>query len=75
LNQEQVRIPSGELANVYYEIRAPDDSALQGTYWSLILVEPVAGKNLIGRPLRNLPHRAGQCGADSRKTPATVAAV
>lgn len=39
----RLTIPSQETASVYYTISIPDDKSLQGTYWSLIMVEPIPG--------------------------------
>lgn len=52
LNREQVRVPAGETANVYYEIQVPNDHALRGTYWSMILVEPVAAREAVTQDLK-----------------------
>ncbi|MCO6441399.1 MAG: hypothetical protein J5I81_10000 [Nitrococcus mobilis] len=51
LNREQMRIPAGGAANVYYEIQVPNDPALHGTYWSMILVEPVAAREAVAQDL------------------------
>ncbi|MCR4426530.1 MAG: hypothetical protein NUW23_10140 [Firmicutes bacterium] len=34
-------IPPNEVGFVYYTIRVPNDPELKGTYWSIIMVEPV----------------------------------
>ena len=38
----QITIPAGETASVYYTVQAPEDEKLVGTYWSLLMVEPLA---------------------------------
>jgi hypothetical protein len=37
----QLRIPAGEKAVVRYAVQVPDDASLAGSYWSVIMVEPV----------------------------------
>ena len=44
LNQEQVTIPPHEAVNVHYELQVPADQTLDGTYWSMVMVEPVAAR-------------------------------
>ncbi|MCD6360568.1 MAG: hypothetical protein J7M38_06830 [Armatimonadetes bacterium] len=41
-------IPPGESARVHYRIQVPDDTALTGTYWSMLMVEPGAEITAIG---------------------------
>lgn len=38
----EIEIPSGEVAAVYYQGRVPVGEGLEGTYWSMIMVEPMA---------------------------------
>lgn len=38
----EVALPPGEAATVRYTIKVPDDAALAGSYWSVIMVEPSA---------------------------------
>lgn len=49
LNQEQVTIAPGEIANVDYEVRVPDDARLVGTYWSVVMVQQVEGAEATGQ--------------------------
>ena len=42
----QFTIPPGETSTVYYTIQAPADNKLNGTYWSLLMVEPIAPGSL-----------------------------
>jgi hypothetical protein len=37
-----VTIPPKETVSIFYEITAPGDPGLAGTYWSIIMVEPIA---------------------------------
>lgn len=37
----QVTVAPGEKASIFYEISVPEISDLRGTYWSVIMVEPV----------------------------------
>jgi hypothetical protein len=43
LSQDQITVAAGERGRFEYEVRVPDDARLAGTYWSAIMVEPVAG--------------------------------
>ncbi len=36
-------IPARETASVHYSVEVPTDESLAGTYWSILMVEPVAG--------------------------------
>jgi hypothetical protein len=38
----QITVPPDETMRVLYSIQVPDDSTLRGTYWSVLLVEPIA---------------------------------
>ena len=38
---KQFTVPAGEEVTVRYTIQVPDDARLRGTYWSVIMVEPV----------------------------------
>ncbi|WP_041646006.1 hypothetical protein [Aromatoleum aromaticum] len=40
--QPQFHIPPGEVVHAPYEVRVPDDASLKGSYWSMIMVEPLA---------------------------------
>jgi hypothetical protein len=39
----QLTVPPKETASVYYTIQVPEKLDLPGTYWSMVMVEPVAG--------------------------------
>ncbi|MDR3624738.1 MAG: hypothetical protein P4L16_06330 [Chlamydiales bacterium] len=41
LSTELLKIPPCSQVNFYYKIVVPCDSLLQGTYWGLILIEPI----------------------------------
>jgi len=38
---QQATIPPGETLRIRYSIQVPDDTALLGSYWSMLMVEPV----------------------------------
>jgi hypothetical protein len=40
LSRSEVELKAGEQVTVPYQIRVPDDPALAGSYWSMILLEP-----------------------------------
>jgi len=40
LSPSRVNIPAGDMASVYYTIEVPEDSLLDGTYWSVVMIEP-----------------------------------
>jgi hypothetical protein len=42
VSPQRVTIPAGEGATIHYTIQVPPDDTLRGTYWSIIMVEPVA---------------------------------
>lgn len=42
LSQNLVTVPPGSTVRVDYEIKVPADKGLSGTYWSMIMVEPIA---------------------------------
>ena len=44
LGQEQLTIAPGTVANALYEVQVPSDPALKGTYWSMVVVEPVSAR-------------------------------
>ncbi|MDB5867515.1 MAG: hypothetical protein JWO70_5321 [Betaproteobacteria bacterium] len=48
LGQGQVTVPPGGVANVRYEVSVPRDTDLSGTYWSLLMIEPVSGQEAAG---------------------------
>ena len=37
----QVTVPAGESVAIHFTIQVPSDQTLKGTYWSMIMVEPV----------------------------------
>lgn len=41
LGQDRVVVPPGQQVAVAYTVRVPQDATLKGTYWSVIIVEPV----------------------------------
>ena len=41
ISPKQITIPAQGLASVNYIIKVPDDESLTGTYWSIIMIEPV----------------------------------
>jgi len=42
VSPSRVTIPPKETVSIYYVAKAPDDPALTGTYWSVIMIEPLA---------------------------------
>jgi hypothetical protein len=38
----RVTIPAHETVSIYYEAKVPNDPKLVGTYWSVIMIEPLA---------------------------------
>lgn len=44
LSQEQLTIPAGEVASVQYEVSVPADTTLKGSYWSMIMIEPLSAE-------------------------------
>lgn len=42
LGQGQFSVPPQSLLKVHYQIRVPDDATLTGSYWSMLMVEPMA---------------------------------
>jgi len=44
LTQEQITIAPQSVVNVHYEVKVADDPTLNGTYWSMVMVEPVASR-------------------------------
>jgi len=41
LSPRQVTIPAGETVSIRFTIQVPRDDTIKGTYWSVIMVEPV----------------------------------
>jgi hypothetical protein len=41
LSRELVRIPAGGIEELTFEVKVPADRGLSGTYWSMIMVEPI----------------------------------
>lgn len=42
LSQEQLTIPAQGVASVQYEVSVPVDDKLKGSYWSMIMIEPLS---------------------------------
>jgi hypothetical protein len=42
-------IPAGETATVNYRVQVPQNSGLRGTYWSMVMVEPVEDQMMAGQ--------------------------
>lgn len=42
LSQEQLTIPAQGVASVQYEVSVPADDTLKGSYWSMIMIEPLS---------------------------------
>lgn len=42
----QFTVPANSTASAYYTVQVPGDQALAGTYWSVLMVEPVAEDSL-----------------------------
>lgn len=42
VSQEQLTIPAEGVASVQYEVTVPADDTLKGTYWSMIMIEPLS---------------------------------
>ena len=40
-SRSRVTIPPQETVSVYYTAKVPDDPSLAGTYWSILMVEPI----------------------------------
>jgi hypothetical protein len=53
LNQEQVTIPPKRVVNIHYALQVPADETLSGTYWSMVMVEPVAAQERVTAPRTN----------------------
>ena len=41
ITPSQVSVPAGATEAVYYSVSVPDSADLSGTYWSIVMVEPV----------------------------------
>lgn len=41
LGPKRISIPSGDTVSVYYTVNVPNDPELTGSYWSMIMVEPI----------------------------------
>jgi hypothetical protein len=44
LAQDQYTIPPKGVAKVGYEVKVPADAALRGSYWSVVMVEPLSAR-------------------------------
>ena len=38
----QLTVPPGETLSVHFTLQVPDDPSLRGTYWSVLIVEPIS---------------------------------
>jgi hypothetical protein len=38
---QQLVVPAGEIGSVYYSVEVPGDLEAEGTYWSMLMVEPL----------------------------------
>jgi hypothetical protein len=38
-----ISIPPNDTSSVYYTVKLPEDTSLKGTYWSMLMVEPMSG--------------------------------
>ena len=52
LGQPQFRIAPGQRVHAPYEVRIPDDARLKGTYWSMVMVEPLQREESVSVPKR-----------------------
>lgn len=50
LGQQQFLIQPGAVINAPYEVNVPDDQRLSGSYWSMIMVEPLSPRESSTRP-------------------------
>jgi len=50
LNREQVAIGPEASVSVDYEVRVPDDQALSGTYWSIVMIQELPALEATGLP-------------------------
>lgn len=48
LRPNRLTIPPKETASVYYTVQVPDRTDLNGTYWSIVMIEPMAETSLDG---------------------------
>ncbi|MBI2298715.1 MAG: hypothetical protein HYU66_07155 [Armatimonadetes bacterium] len=46
LTPSQLTVPAGATESAYYTLHVPDDPTLTGTYWSIVMVEPIPGQAL-----------------------------
>ncbi|MBN1697939.1 MAG: hypothetical protein JW881_10535 [Spirochaetales bacterium] len=42
VSPQRVTIPPNQTIPVYYTVNVPDDATLNGTYWSIVMVEPIS---------------------------------
>ncbi|NMF88130.1 hypothetical protein [Aromatoleum petrolei] len=50
LGQPQFRIAPGQTVHAPYEVRVPEDARLKGTYWSMVMVEPLSRGESVSAP-------------------------
>lgn len=61
IDRNHLRVPAGGTADVGYRVRVPSGSGLRGSYWSMIMVEPIAkGSAESGEPLPERTTRLSQ---------------
>jgi hypothetical protein len=41
ISRRQFRVPPGETSTISYTINVPQDESLEGTYWSVLMIEPI----------------------------------
>lgn len=49
LDRDQVDLPPGGRGTVTYTVTAPNNPGLKGSYWSMIMIEPISPEELIPR--------------------------
>jgi hypothetical protein len=54
LGQPQFLIAPGATVHAPYEVRVPDDATLRGTYWSMVMVEPLAAAEAAPAPKKGV---------------------
>lgn len=55
----QLTVPAGGTESVHYAVHVPEDPALIGTYWSIIMVEPLATPEASSDRIDDGQHRMG----------------
>jgi hypothetical protein len=62
----EVNVPAGGNASFHFIVRVPEDTTLKGTYWSMLMVEPVAPEVLTPPPAQKKNHTAMRIRAITR---------